>query len=99
MAQHALALLVGSTPASFAAPDFKLGEFHLPAALPLTVPSELAHRRPDILAVGGAVARRHGRRRRGGGQLYPQVSLSASASLQANAAQRAVQIATVRPTA
>ena len=84
LAQHALAVLVGDTPASFAAPDFRLSEFHLPAALPLAVPSELAHRRPDIqaseaqlhaatAAVGVAAA-----------NLYPQVSLSATASLQAN---------------
>ena len=84
LSQHALAVLVGTTPASFTAPDFTLADFHLPAALPLTVPSELAHRRPDIqaseaqlhaatAAVGIAAA-----------NLYPQISLSAAASLQAN---------------
>lgn len=84
LARHALALLVGSTPGSFTAPDFRLSDFRLPAALPLAVPSELAHRRPDIqaseaqlhaatAAVGVAAA-----------NLYPQISLSANASLQAN---------------
>jgi len=84
LARHALALLMGSTPGNFTAPDFRLSDFHLPAALPLAVPSELAHRRPDIqaseaqlhaatAAVGVAAA-----------NLYPQVSLSATASLQAN---------------
>lgn len=84
IAQHALAVLVGSTPASFTAPDFRLGEFHLPATLPLVVPSELAHRRPDIQA---SEAQLHAATAAAGvaaANLYPQISLSANASLQAN---------------
>ena len=49
-AQHALALLVGRAPAEWSAPEFTLEEFALPPQLPRTLPSELAHRRPDILA-------------------------------------------------
>lgn len=84
LAQHALALLIGSTPGSFTAPDFRLSDFHLPAALPLAVPSELAHRRPDIQA---SEAQLHAATAAVGvasANLYPQVSLSATASLQAN---------------
>jgi len=84
VASHALALLAGSTPAQWTAPDFKLDEFELPAHLPLTLPSELAHRRPDILA---AEAQLHAATAAVGvasANLYPQVSLTATASLQAN---------------
>ena len=84
MASHALALLAGSTPAQWTAPDFKLDEFELPAHLPLTLPSELVHRRPDILA---AEAQLHAATAAVGvasANLYPQVSLTATASLQAN---------------
>jgi NodT family efflux transporter outer membrane factor (OMF) lipoprotein len=81
-AEHALAVLIGRTPDTWSTPDFSLTQLALPPRLPLTVPSELAHRRPDIMAaeaqlhaataaVGIAAANR-----------YPQLTLSASASLQ-----------------
>ena len=81
-AQHALALLVGHTPADWDAPAFKLDELTLPASLPLSLPSELAHRRPDILA---AEARLHAATAAVGvatAHLYPQISLTASWSKQ-----------------
>src|SRR3984885_1486486 len=84
IATHALALLAGSTPAQWTAPDFTLDEFELPARLPLAVPSELVHRRPDILA---AEAQLHAATAAVGvasANLSPQVSLTATASLQAN---------------
>jgi NodT family efflux transporter outer membrane factor (OMF) lipoprotein len=78
VAKHALAILIGKAPAEWVAPDFDLAEFTLPAKLPLSVPSELVHQRPDILsaeaqlhaasaAIGVATA-----------QMYPQINLSAS---------------------
>ncbi|MFI4868814.1 MAG: efflux transporter outer membrane subunit [Steroidobacterales bacterium] len=84
VAMHALALLAGRTPAEWTAPDFKLDEFKLPPRLPLTVPSELVHRRPDILA---AEAQLHAATAAVGvasADLYPQISLTGSASMQAN---------------
>jgi NodT family efflux transporter outer membrane factor (OMF) lipoprotein len=84
LAQHALALLVGRTPASYPTPDFRLSEFRLPPQLPLAVPSELAHRRPDIQA---AEAQLHAATAAVGiaaANLYPQIDLSANASLQSN---------------
>jgi NodT family efflux transporter outer membrane factor (OMF) lipoprotein len=76
-ARHALSVLAGKLPAEWQPPEFALQGFKLPERLPLTVPSELAHRRPDILAaesqlhaasagVGVATAR-----------LYPSITLSA----------------------
>lgn len=48
-ATHMLALLVGKAPADFTAPSLMLADLTLPAAIPLSMPSELVHRRPDIL--------------------------------------------------
>lgn len=49
-ARHSLAQLVGSAPADWTAPAFELASFRAPAAAPASLPSELVHRRPDILA-------------------------------------------------
>jgi NodT family efflux transporter outer membrane factor (OMF) lipoprotein len=84
-ATHALALLVGQSPADWSAPEFKLEEFTVPSRVPLSLPSELAHRRPDILA---SEAQLHAATAAVGvasANLYPQISLAANASLQANA--------------
>ncbi|MGX1087146.1 efflux transporter outer membrane subunit [Pseudomonas sp. AP3_22 TE3818] len=77
-ARHALSILTGKGPADWIAPDFDLSEFALPSNLPVSLPSEMAHDRPDVLqaeaqlhmasaAVGVATANR-----------YPHVTLSAS---------------------
>jgi len=82
-AEHALALLVGQAPASWTAPDFRLDEFEPVASVPRTLPAELAHRRPDIEA---AEAQLHAATAAVGvasANLYPQITLTASASLQA----------------
>jgi NodT family efflux transporter outer membrane factor (OMF) lipoprotein len=78
VARHALAILVGKAPAEWTPPDFTLDHFKLPADLPVSLPAELAHRRPDILAaeanlhaasaaVGVAVT-----------NLYPKITLTAN---------------------
>lgn len=82
LARHALAILAGKTPAAWNAPDFTLDSLKLPRNLPLSLPSELAHRRPDILA---AEARLHAATANVGvatARLYPQLTLSASAGQQ-----------------
>jgi NodT family efflux transporter outer membrane factor (OMF) lipoprotein len=82
-ARHALAVLVGEAPGNWSAPDFELEDFTPPATLPVSLPSELARRRPDIrageaqlhaatAAVGVATA-----------NLYPQIRLTGSLSQQA----------------
>lgn len=80
VARHALAILAGKTPAAWSAPDFALDRLKLPQDLPLSLPSELAHRRPDILA---AEARVHAAVANVGvatARLYPQLTLTASVS-------------------
>jgi NodT family efflux transporter outer membrane factor (OMF) lipoprotein len=83
VARHALAVLVGQTPADWSPPDFELGEIKLPRELPVSLPSELVHRRPDILA---AEAQLHAATAAVGiatANLYPQITLSATGGQQA----------------
>jgi NodT family efflux transporter outer membrane factor (OMF) lipoprotein len=49
-ARHQLALLTGKSPSEFTAPDFDLDRLTAPAAIPVSLPSELVRKRPDILA-------------------------------------------------
>ncbi|RDS86932.1 RND transporter [Dyella psychrodurans] len=78
VARHALSILVGKSPGEWTAPDFDLSDFTLPQDMPVSLPSELARNRPDILeaeaqlhaasaAVGVATA-----------DMYPHLTLSAS---------------------
>jgi NodT family efflux transporter outer membrane factor (OMF) lipoprotein len=47
---HQLAVYTGKPPAEAAIPRFKLEELKIPANLPVTLPSELVRRRPDVRA-------------------------------------------------
>ncbi len=76
-ARHALALLAGHAPSDWAAPDFDLAALTAPASIPVNLPSQLAHRRPDILA---AEADLHAATANIGVQeakLYPDITLNA----------------------
>ena len=78
VAQHTLAILVGRTPAEWAAPEFAFADMTLPTDLPLTLPSEFVRARPDILA---AEAQLHAASAAVGvatAQLYPSLTLSGS---------------------
>ena len=77
-ARHALSILVGQFPAAWSAPDFDLAELTLPADLPVTLPSELVRKRPDIMA---AEAQLHAASAAIGvatAAMYPAITLSAS---------------------
>ncbi|MGC3980303.1 MAG: efflux transporter outer membrane subunit [Steroidobacteraceae bacterium] len=81
-ARHALSVLMGQAPGNWQAPIFQLTNFELPATLPVALPSELAHQRPDILA---AEAQLHAATAAVGvatANLYPRITLSASFSQQ-----------------
>jgi NodT family efflux transporter outer membrane factor (OMF) lipoprotein len=82
VARHALSIIMGQLPAAGSPPEFDLSQVTLPRSLPVSLPSELVHRRPDILAseaqlhaataaVGVATA-----------NLYPQIVLTGSVGLQ-----------------
>jgi NodT family efflux transporter outer membrane factor (OMF) lipoprotein len=81
-ARHALALTLGVAPADASLPDLDLAQLTLPAQLLVSLPSELARRRPDILsaesqlhaataAVGVATS-----------NLYPRINLTGSTGQQ-----------------
>jgi NodT family efflux transporter outer membrane factor (OMF) lipoprotein len=78
IARHQLALLVGKSPAEWSPPDFDFATLTAPGDVPVSLPSELVRRRPDILAaeadlhaatanVGVAVANQ-----------YPSINLTAA---------------------
>ncbi len=77
-ARHRLALYVGQAPSQWAAPELDLATFHAPAAIPVSLPSELVRRRPDILA---AEADLHAATAQIGvdtAALYPNLTIAAS---------------------
>jgi len=75
-ARHAMAVLVGKAPSEFDPPDFDAKSGALPPSLPVTIPSELVHERPDILE---AEAKLHEATAEVGiatANLYPNISLT-----------------------
>jgi NodT family efflux transporter outer membrane factor (OMF) lipoprotein len=81
-ARHALSVVLGQVPAGELPPDLDLAQITLPREVPVSLPSELAHRRPDILA---AEARLHAATSAVGvaqSNLYPKIQLSAAAGQQ-----------------
>jgi NodT family efflux transporter outer membrane factor (OMF) lipoprotein len=81
-AHHALSLMLGRLPESELPPDLDFGEIVLPREVPVGVPSELAHRRPDILA---AEARLHAAISAVGvaeSNLYPKIQLTGAIAQQ-----------------
>jgi len=77
VAKHALAVLIGRAPGNWSPPDFDLAALTLPHRLPVSIPSQLVHQRPDIQA---AEAQLHAASAQIGiatAQLYPSITLSA----------------------
>lgn len=77
---HALAVLVGRPPADWFPTSFSFADLTLPHELPLVLPSELVHRRPDILASEAELRASGAQLRLATADLYPQISLSAGAT-------------------
>jgi NodT family efflux transporter outer membrane factor (OMF) lipoprotein len=83
IARRALAIVLGQPPANASLPEFDLAQLMLPRELPVSLPSDLAHRRPDILA---AEAQLHAATAAVGianANLYPHINLTASTGQQA----------------
>jgi NodT family efflux transporter outer membrane factor (OMF) lipoprotein len=81
-ARHALSVVLGRVPANELRDDLDLAQITLPLQVPVSLPSELAHRRPDILA---AEARLHAAISAVGvaqSNLYPKIQLTASVGQQ-----------------
>jgi NodT family efflux transporter outer membrane factor (OMF) lipoprotein len=79
-ARHALSALTGKGPADWVPPDFDLADFTLPADLPVSLPSELARQRPDILAAEAQLHAASGAVGVATADLYPHLKLSAAVS-------------------
>ncbi|WP_445147263.1 efflux transporter outer membrane subunit [Dyella sp. Tek66A03] len=76
-ARHALAVYMGRTPDQ--APEVPaLSEFHLPATVPVSVPSDLLRQRPDVLAAEANLRAASAQVGVATANLFPHVSLSAS---------------------
>jgi NodT family efflux transporter outer membrane factor (OMF) lipoprotein len=77
-ARHALAQLVGEAPADWTAPDFDLKDFATPAEVPVSLPSGLVRRRPDILAAEATLHEAAAQIGVASAAMYPDIKLSAS---------------------
>jgi len=80
VAKHALAVLTGRAPGDWSPPDFDLTALTLPGELPVSLPSDLVHQRPDILAAEALLHASSARIGIATAQLYPEVTLSAGIS-------------------
>lgn len=78
--RHSVAILVGRNPADWSPPDIDLAALTLPSRLPVTLPSELVHQRPDILAAEAQLRAADAQVGIANAQLYPDITVSASMS-------------------
>jgi NodT family efflux transporter outer membrane factor (OMF) lipoprotein len=75
--RHAQAVLLGRTPDQAPSP-ISLESLHLPESLPVSLPSDLLHQRPDILAAEAAVRAAADQAGAATADLFPSLKLSAS---------------------
>jgi NodT family efflux transporter outer membrane factor (OMF) lipoprotein len=76
-ARHALAVLMGRTPDQ-APSNLTLAQLHLPADVPVSVPSDLLQQRPDVLAAEASVHAASAQVGVATANLFPHISLSAA---------------------
>lgn len=76
--RHLMSVLVGELPSESHLPEFTLDELHLPAELPLSLPSELVRQRPDILASEALLHQAMADVGLATANLYPRITLSGS---------------------
>jgi NodT family efflux transporter outer membrane factor (OMF) lipoprotein len=80
--EHAIAVLIGTTPSSFSIPVKPLGA--RPPAIPVGVPSELLERRPDISASERAMASANAQIGIAAAAYYPNLTLTADAGFESS---------------
>jgi NodT family efflux transporter outer membrane factor (OMF) lipoprotein len=90
---HALAVLLGRAPQDAPA-DLDFATLHLPDPVPVDVPSELVHRRPDIRVAEASVHEASARLGQATANLYPQIRLSASYGSESFTAEQFLQDST-----
>jgi NodT family efflux transporter outer membrane factor (OMF) lipoprotein len=80
VARHALSILVGKSPGEWVAPDFDLSDFTLPESVPVSLPSDVARDRPDILAAESQLHAASAAIGVATADMYPHLTLSAAFS-------------------
>ncbi len=78
VSRHLLSILVAYAPANWTSPNFDLANFNLPQALPVSLPSDLVKKRPDILAAEADLHAASAAIGVATANLYPQLTLSAN---------------------
>ncbi|HXH71322.1 MAG TPA: efflux transporter outer membrane subunit [Mariprofundaceae bacterium] len=76
--RNLLNVLAGRLPADGGLPEFGLDTLHLPATLPLSLPSELVRQRPDILAAEALLHQASANVGVATANMYPSITLTAS---------------------
>jgi len=74
--RHLVAALVGQEPAAWNPPSVELTSIEVPGDVPLTLPSELVHERPDILAAEAQLHRASAEIGVATAAMFPQITLS-----------------------
>lgn len=74
--QHRMAVLIGTTPANYAAPKLELSDFKLPLRLPVSLPSDLVRQRPDVLAAESLVHAANAQVGVADASLLPQITIT-----------------------
>ncbi|HUR05062.1 MAG TPA: efflux transporter outer membrane subunit [Nonomuraea sp.] len=83
VARHALAILVGQFPSESSPPAFDLEQLTLAEKLPVSVPSDLVHQRPDILAAEAELHAASATIGIAAAQRYPSITLTGSLATEA----------------
>jgi NodT family efflux transporter outer membrane factor (OMF) lipoprotein len=78
VAGHALAVLAGRTAADWAPPALDLNALALPPELPLSLPSRLVRRRPDIVGAEAQLRAANAAIGIASAQIYPNLTLNAA---------------------
>lgn len=76
--RHALSILVGKAPSKWTPPEIALRDISMPKKLPLSLPSDLVKRRPDILAAKANLDAAAASVGVADADLYPSITLTAN---------------------
>ncbi|MBV8665236.1 MAG: efflux transporter outer membrane subunit, partial [Burkholderiaceae bacterium] len=82
-ARHQLSVYVGKLPSESGMPEFQIESLTLPQELPVSLPSELVHQRPDIRASEALLHEASAQVGVATANLYPQIQLTGAIGSQA----------------
>ncbi|HTO88656.1 MAG TPA: efflux transporter outer membrane subunit [Thermoanaerobaculia bacterium] len=77
-AEHLLATLAGHLPSEWTAPQVAFSDLKLPDSVPVSLPSDLVHQRPDILAAEAQLHQASAEIGVATAALFPSINLTAS---------------------